>query len=89
MAQVSELRAVHEKSDGRLIGVAQRVLPCDVTTIVNQKEIYGKAKIGLAYGLTNHVISDLPKKIKDYFEKGIKIDINFQSTGFDLEFGGF
>jgi hypothetical protein len=48
-----------------------------------------QAKIGLAYGLTNHVISDLPKKIKDYFEKGIKIDINFQSTEFDLEFGGF
>ena len=49
-----------------------------------------QAKIGLAYGLANHVISDLPKKIKDYFEKGIKIDINFQGIQvFDLEFGGF
>jgi hypothetical protein len=78
-----------DKLDGKVIGIAQRVLPSNTITIIDQKEIYGTAKIGLVYGITNHVIYDLPKKTKDFFEKGIKIDINFASTGFDLQFSGF
>ena len=30
--------------------------------------------------ITNHVIFDLPKKTRDFFEHGIKIDIDFATT---------
>jgi len=43
--------------------------------------LYGIAPIGLAYGVTNQILSPLPNICKDYFEKGLSPDFLFDNTG--------
>jgi len=43
--------------------------------------LYGIAPIGLAYGVTNQILSPLPNISKNYFEKGLHPDFLFENTG--------
>jgi hypothetical protein len=43
--------------------------------------LYGIAPIGLAYGVSNQILSLLPDVAKNYFEKNLPPDFLFQNTG--------
>lgn len=43
--------------------------------------LYGIAPIGLAYGVSNQILSLLPSIAKNYFEKNLPLNSLFQDTG--------
>jgi len=43
--------------------------------------LYGIAPIGLAYGVTNQILSPLPNISESYFEKGHQPDFLFENMG--------
>jgi len=43
--------------------------------------LYGIAPIGLAYGVSNQILSLLPSVAKSYFEKNLPLNSLFQDTG--------
>jgi hypothetical protein len=76
---------------GQVIGMAQQVI-ATMTTIdkagmppslyeLSKGPLYGIAPIGLAYGVTNQILSPLPNICKDYFEKGLPPNFLFDNTG--------
>ena len=80
-----------DPSSGEVIGMAQQVI-ATMTTVdkegmpsnlfeLTKGPLYGIAPIGLAYGVTNQILSPLPNICKDYFEKGLPPDFLFDSTG--------
>ena len=73
-----------DPSSGEIIGMAQNVI-ATMTTVdkegmpsnlyeLTKGPLYGVAPIGLAYGVTNQILSLLPN-ISDYFEGGLPPDI--------------
>jgi len=80
-----------DPSSGEVIGMAQQVI-ATITTVdkegmpsnlfeLTKGPLYGIAPIGLAYGVTNQILSPLPNICKDYFEKGLPPDFLFDNTG--------
>lgn len=84
-----------DPSDGKVVGITQNVITSSVSGIAtayfsttgnmqtNKIFIIGSAKIGLVYGITAYHFMDLPRRIKEFREKGIDYgEINFKSTKF-------
>jgi Trypsin-like peptidase domain len=80
-----------DPSSGEVIGMAQQVI-ATMTTVdkegmpsnlyeLTKGPLYGIAPIGLAYGVTNQILSPLPNISKNYFEKGLPPDFLFENTG--------
>ena len=80
-----------DPSSGEVIGMAQQII-ATMTTVdkegmpsnlfeLTKGPLYGIAPIGLAYGVTNQILSPLPNICKDYFEKGLSPDFLFDNTG--------
>jgi hypothetical protein len=76
---------------GEVVGMAQQVI-ATMTTVgkdgmpsnlyeLTKGPLYGIAPIGLAYGVTNQILSPLPNISKNYFEKGHQPDYLFENTG--------
>jgi hypothetical protein len=82
---------IMDPSSGEVIGMAQQVI-ATLTTVdkdgmpsnlyeLTKGPLYGIAPIGLAYGVTNQILSPLPNISKNYFEKGLPPDFLFENTG--------
>lgn len=82
---------IMDPSSGEVIGMAQQVI-ATMTTVdkdgmpsnlyeLTKGPLYGIAPIGLAYGVTNQILSPLPNISKNYFEKGLPPDLLFENTG--------
>ena len=82
---------IMDPSSGEVIGMAQQVI-ATMTTVdkdgmpsnlyeLTKGPLYGIAPIGLAYGVTNQILSPLPNISKNYFEKGLPPDFLFENTG--------
>jgi hypothetical protein len=80
-----------DPSSGEVIGMAQQVI-ATMTTVdkegmpsnlyeLTKGPLYGIAPIGLAFGITNQILSPLPNISKNYFEKGLPPDFLFENTG--------
>ena len=80
-----------DPSSGEVIGMAQQVI-ATMTTVdkegmpsnlyeLTKGPLYGIAPIGLAFGVTNQILSPLPNISKNYFEKGLHPDFLFENTG--------
>lgn len=80
-----------EQNSGEVLGMAQDVI-ATMTTVdkygmplslyeLTKGPLYGIAPIGLAYGVSNQILSLLPSVAKNYFEKNIPPDFLFQDTG--------
>ena len=80
-----------DPSSGEVIGMAQQVI-ATMTTVdkegmpsnlyeLTKGPLYGIAPIGLAFGVTNQILSPLPNISKDYFEKGLHPNFLFENTG--------
>jgi hypothetical protein len=81
--------AIVDLLDGKVVGIAQRVLPCGIGGIYKEiiptedgeirkkdRVISGQAKIGLVYGITSHYLFGLAEDIRKCREAGIPIDIH-------------
>jgi len=66
--------------EGNVIGIAQQVILAGVNT--NDKSIYGTARVGLVYGVTNHLLYKLTENVSAFLEKGEKIPIKINITHF-------
>lgn len=77
-------------NSGELLGMAQDVI-ATMTTVdkygmppslyeLTKGPLYGIAPIGLAYGVSNQILSLLPSVAKNYFEKNLPPDFLFQDT---------
>ena len=77
-------------NSGELLGMAQDVI-ATMTTVdkygmppslyeLTKGPLYGIAPIGLAYGVSNQILSFLPSVAKSYFEKNLPPDSLFQDT---------
>lgn len=82
---------IMDPSSREVIGMAQQVI-ATMTTVdkdgmpsnlyeLTKGPLYGIAPIGLAYGVTNQILSPLPNISKNYFEKGLPPDFLFENTG--------
>lgn len=80
-----------DPNSGEVLGMAQDVI-ATMTTIdkygmppslyeLSKGPLYGIAPIGLAYGVSNQILSLLPNVAKNYFEKNLPPDFLFQNTG--------
>jgi V8-like Glu-specific endopeptidase len=80
-----------DPSSGEVIGMAQQVI-ATMTTVdkegmpsnlyeLTKGPLYGIAPIGLAFGVTNQILSPLPNISKNYFENGLSPDFLFENTG--------
>jgi hypothetical protein len=80
-----------DPSSGQVIGMAQQVI-ATMTTVdkegmpsnlyeLTKGPLYGIAPIGLAFGVTNQILSPLPNISKNYFENGLPPDFLFENTG--------
>jgi Trypsin-like peptidase domain len=81
-----------DPNNGEVLGMAQDVI-ATMTTVdkygmppslyeLTKGPLYGIAPIGLAYGVSNQILSLLPSVAKNYFEKNLLPDFLFQDTGF-------
>jgi hypothetical protein len=64
-----------DPNDGEVIGIAQDVIPAtfEITNSTTDVKIPdGYVKVGLVYGITNHLIHSFSVGASDYFEKGIE-----------------
>jgi len=80
-----------EQNSAEVLGMAQDVI-ATMTTVdkygmplslyeLTKGPLYGIAPIGLAYGVSNQILSLLPSVAKNYFEKNLPPDFLFQDTG--------
>jgi hypothetical protein len=79
-----------DPSDGEVIGMAQQVISTMTTVYkegmpsnlykLTKGPLYGVAPLGLAYGVSNMVLSMLPNVSKNYFERGRPPDFLFENT---------
>ena len=80
-----------DPSSGEVIGMAQQVI-ATMTTVdkegmpsnlyeLTKGPLYGIAPIGLAFGVTNQILSPLLNISKNYFENGLPPDFLFENTG--------
>jgi hypothetical protein len=80
-----------DPNSGEVLGMAQDVI-ATMTTVdkygmppslyeLVKGPLYGIAPIGLAYGVSNQILSLLPNVAKNYFEKNLPPDFLFQNTG--------
>ena len=79
-----------DPSDGKVIGMAQQVISTMTTVYkegmptnlykLTKGPLYGVAPLGLAYGVSNMILSLLPNISKNYFEKGHPPDLLFEDT---------
>lgn len=79
-----------DPSDGEVIGMAQQVISTMTTVYkegmpsdlykLTKGPLYGVAPLGLAYGVSNMVLSLLPNVSKNYFERGHPPDLLFEDT---------
>jgi len=80
-----------DPSSGEVIGMAQQVI-ATMTTVdkegmpsnlyeLTKGPLYGIAPIGLAFGVTNQILSPVPNISKNYFENGLSPDFLFENTG--------
>lgn len=69
-----------DPEEGNVIGIAQQVILAGVNT--NDKSIYGTARVGLVYGVTNHLLYKLTENVSAFLEKGEKIPIKINITHF-------
>lgn len=78
--------ALTDSSDGKVIGIAQRVLQCgingiytefsnknDCGEVTRRRMVTGKANIGLVYGITAYSFFGLPDIVKMCHEKGMSL----------------
>jgi hypothetical protein len=80
-----------DPNSGEVLGMAQDVIATMTTVDKNgmppslyeliKGPLYGIAPIGLAYGVSNQILSLLPNVAKNYFEKNLPPDFLFQNTG--------
>jgi hypothetical protein len=81
-----------DPNNGEVLGMAQDVI-ATMTTVdkygmppslyeLTKGPLYGIAPIGLAYGVSNQILSLLSSVAKNYFEKNLPPDFLFQDTGF-------
>ena len=74
-----------DPSDGEVIGMAQQVISTMTTVYkegmptnlykLTKGPLYGVAPLGLAYGVSNMILSLLPNISKNYFERGYPPDL--------------
>ena len=79
-----------DPSDGEVIGMAQQVISTMTTVYkegmpsdlykLTKGPLYGVAPLGLAYGVSNMILSLLPNISKNYFERGHPPDILFEDS---------
>jgi Trypsin-like peptidase domain len=79
-----------DPSNGEAIGMAQQVISTMTTVYkegmpsdlykLTKGPLYGVAPLGLAYGVSNMVLSLLPNVSKNYFERGHPPDFLFEDT---------
>ncbi|MGH9985994.1 MAG: trypsin-like peptidase domain-containing protein, partial [Nitrososphaeraceae archaeon] len=79
-----------DPSNGEAIGMAQQVISTMTTVYkegmpsdlykLTKGPLYGVAPLGLAYGVSNMVLSLLPNVSKNYFERGHSPDFLFEDT---------
>ncbi len=79
-----------DPSDGEVIGMAQQVISTMTTVYkegmptnlykLTKGPLYGVAPLGLAYGVSNIILSLLPNISKNYFERGHPPDLLFEET---------
>jgi hypothetical protein len=80
-----------DPNNGEVLGMAQDVI-ATMTTVdkdgmppsiyeLSKGPLYGIAPIGLAYGVSNQILSLLPNVAKNHFEKNLPPDFLFQDTG--------
>ena len=79
-----------DPSDGEVIGMAQQVISTMTTVYkegmptnlykLTKGPLYGVAPLGLAYGVSNMILSLLPNISKNYFESGHPPDLLFEDT---------
>lgn len=77
-------------NNGEVIGMAQQVISTMTTVYkegmpsnlykLTKGPLYGVAPLGLAYGVSNMVLSLLPNVSKNYFERGRPPDFLFENT---------
>lgn len=81
--------AIVDPSDGKVVGIAQQVLPCGIMGIykefthaedgsIRKKDriVSGKAKIGLVYGITSYYLFGLGKGVMKSRESGVSVNIH-------------
>lgn len=79
-----------DPKDGEVIGMAQQVISTMTTVYkegmptnlykLTKGPLYGVAQLGLAYGVSNMVLSLLPNISKNYFERGHPPDLIFEDS---------
>ncbi len=79
-----------DPNNGEVIGMAQQVISTMTTVYkegmpsnlykLTKGPLYGVAPLGLAYGVSNMVLSLLPNVSKNYFERGRPPDFLFENT---------
>jgi Trypsin-like peptidase domain len=79
-----------DPNNGDVIGMAQQVISTMTTVYkegmpsnlykLTKGPLYGVAPLGLAYGVSNMVLSLLPNVSKNYFERGRPPDFLFENT---------
>jgi hypothetical protein len=79
-----------DPSDGKVIGMAQQVISTMTTVYkegmpsnlyeLTKGPLYGVSPLGLAYGVSNMVLTLLPNVSKNYFEGGHPPDFLFEDT---------
>jgi hypothetical protein len=79
-----------DPSDGEVIGMAQQVISTMTTVYkegmpsdlykLTKGPLYGVAPLGLAYGVSNTILSLLPNVSKNYFERGRPPNFLFEDT---------
>jgi hypothetical protein len=79
-----------DPNDGEVIGMAQQVISTMTTVYkegmptnlykLTKGPLYGVAQLGLAYGVSNMVLSLLPNISKNYFEGGHPPDLIFEDS---------
>ena len=79
-----------DPKDGEVIGMAQQVISTMTTVYkegmptnlykLTKGPLYGVAPLGLAYGVSNLILSLLPNISKNYFERGHPPDLIFEDS---------
>jgi S1-C subfamily serine protease len=72
--------AIVHVETGEVVAIAQQVLIAPV--MENDNATPYTAKIGLVYGITNHILFRMSEVAAQYFENGKPIDFDFASTVF-------
>lgn len=76
-------------NSGKVIGIAQQVLPADVEVIVDNiqgKQLNGSgiAKIGQVYGISNVILNDIVIGVKKYYNEGKTDDLSIHASGIEF-----